>query len=183
MRIIISNIKNEVRNQSISLGHSFNLFYGFKPAYLQQRDRILEIQLGLLVLEVCYPEIFSGPIWPPLWKISGGTTGRITSCITKLALQYSCVENWNGIFFFFLRENNRKGDIHSQKLGGSPSTLYSSSCNTCINILVPFKSSFETFKMCYQALMRMCVFSSLMLGNMEIRWGGKKVIPTIYRLG
>lgn len=52
---------------------------------------------------------------------------------------------WNNFF----SENNRKGDIHSQKLGGSPSTLYSGSCNTCINILVPFKYSFKTFRMCY----------------------------------
>lgn len=66
-------------------------------------------------------------------------------------------------FFFFLVKTIGKRDIHSQKLGGIPSTLYSSSCNTCINILVPFKCSFKTFKMCYQALMRMCVLPSLIM--------------------
>ena len=56
--------KCKIRNQSISVGdslcHCFHLVYTFTT-------------IKFLVL-VGHPKIFSGPIWPPLWNISGGAT-------------------------------------------------------------------------------------------------------------
>lgn len=70
MYVIISNNKYKIRNESIAVGDSSTFFRSFQLASIQEHKRNPEIHLWLLIL-LCKPKIFSGPVWTAELKISG----------------------------------------------------------------------------------------------------------------
>lgn len=48
----------------------------FQLVYMLQHHNIIPISQLWLLVWVCWPESFSDPAWPPLWRISGGVTAK-----------------------------------------------------------------------------------------------------------
>lgn len=67
---IISNIKYNTINQSMSVGVSLSLCDNIlQSSLVQLKNKILKLWF---IFFVCHLQILSSPIWPRLWKISAG---------------------------------------------------------------------------------------------------------------